>query len=261
MLDAVLNVAFYIPIGAAAFGWLASKQRRGVFAIVAAVAFGTLVSLIVERTQLFIPTRVGSLTDLLCNSAGNLLGVAIAFVATSPSLAPRVRIVFSPGVLLLGLWALWQAFLFLPQYGPTIDVSHEIVGVLMLAAVAVRWKIPVVVPLMLLWLVVDELRPFQFRSPPQPFWWLPFDSWFAGAPDTYYGTFFRKLFFYTAILWVERMYGMRWIWALAAPGAILFVGEFAQCYLPGRTPETTDLALLAAGAILLNLASNNRDQA
>jgi hypothetical protein len=105
---------------------------------------------------------------------------------------------------------------------------------------------------------VDELRPFQFRGPPQTFWWLPFESWFVGAADTYYGTFFGKLFIYTSILWMERRSGIRWIWALAAPGAILTVGEFAQCYLPGRTPEITDVVLLAAGAVLLNLFDHKK---
>ena len=75
-----------------------------------------------------------------------------------------------------------------------------------------------------------------------------------GAADSYYGILFGKLFLYTAILCVERKSGMRWIWALAAPGAILFAGELAQCYLPGRTPESTDVFLLAAGAVLLQVS-------
>ena len=107
---------------------------------------------------------------------------------------------------------------------------------------------------LLVWLAADELRPFHFQGPPQPFWWLPFESWFVGAVDSYYGTIFGKLFLYSAILWVVRKSGTPWIWALAAPGVVLAAGEFAQCYLPGRTPEITDLVLLAAGAVLLKLA-------
>jgi hypothetical protein len=38
------------------------------------------------------------------------------------------------------------------------------------------------------------------------------------------------------------------------PGAILFAGELAPRYLPGGTPEITDLALLPAGRVLLCLA-------
>jgi VanZ family protein len=249
ILDAFLNVVFYMPLGAAAFVAL----RRGVGAFTAALAFGTLVSLTVEWTQLSIPTRLGNLTDLASNSAGTLLGIAVVILATGPPIASRLRVLYSPSVLLLGLWALWQAFLFLPRNGPSIDISHEIVGLVILALLATRRQFRVAAILLLIWLAADELRPFRFQSPPQTFWWLPFESWFAGAPDTYYGTFFRKLFLYTAILWAERTSGMRWIWALVAPGAILFAGELAQCYLPGRTPETTDVVLLAAGAVLLYL--------
>jgi hypothetical protein len=113
-------------------------------------------------------------------------------------------------------------------------------------------------PLLLVWLVFEELRPFQFRSPPQPFSWLPFESWFVGALDSYYGILFGKLFLYTAIIWVERRSGIRWVLALFTPAAILAAGESAQRYLPGRTPELTDLVLLAAGAVLLYLVEPSR---
>jgi VanZ family protein len=250
LLDAGLNLVFYMPLGAAAF----LSLRRGAFAFMAALAFGTLVSFTVEWAQLSIPTRLGNLTDLFCNSVGTLLGAAVALAATSPPLASRLRALYSPGVLLLGLWAVWQAFTFLPRYQSSFDVSHEIVGLLVLALLAARRQFRVAAVLLLIWLALDELRPFQFRGPPQQFWWLPFVSWFVGALESYYGIIFGKLFLYTAILWVERSSGMRWIWALAAPGAILFASELAQCYLPGRTPEITDLVLLAAGAVMLNLA-------
>ena len=250
ILDAFLNMVFYIPLGAAAF----LSLRRRTLAFVAAAVLGMLLSLSVEWAQLSIPTRYGNLDDLFCNSLGTLLGSALAFVATSPPLASRVRGLYSPRGLLLGLWAVWQAFLFLPRYGPSLDISHEIVGLLVLALLATRRRSPAAVPLLLIWLAADELRPFRFHGPPQQFWWLPFESWFAGATESYYGTFFGKLFFYTATVWVERMAGIRWIWALAAPGAVLAAGEFAQRYLPGRTPELTDLVLLAGGAALLALA-------
>jgi len=34
--------------------------------------------------------------------------------------------------------------------------------------------------------------------------------------------------------------------------AIIAIGEWCQRYMPGRTPELTDLVLLAAGAFLLH---------
>jgi len=87
-------------------------------------------------------------------------------------------------------------FTFLPRYGPTINVSHEVVGLLILVLLAARRQFRVAAILLLIWLALEELRPFQFRGPPQPFWWLPFESWFVGAPESYYGTFFGKLFLY-----------------------------------------------------------------
>jgi VanZ family protein len=250
ILDAFLNVVFYLPLGAAAF---ASIRRGAAVALVASVFFGTFVSFTVEWTQLSIPTRVGNLTDLLCNSAGIVLGAAVACALTSRRVRSRLRPLSSPSAVLIGLWAVWQSFLFLPRYGPMIDVSHVMIGVVVLTLGVLPRKIPFAAPLLLLWLAYEELRPFHFQTPPQPFLWLPFESWFVGAPETYYGIFWGKLFLYTSILRIERKSGMAWIRALAAPGAILFAGELAQRYLPGRTPESTDLFLLAAGAVLLNL--------
>jgi VanZ family protein len=259
LLDACLNVLFYMPMGAAAFASL----RRGAVAFLVALTFGTLVSFTVEFAQLSIPGRFGNLTDLVCNIAGTLLGIAAFIMATSPPVASRWRVLHSPSVLLAGLWAVWQVFLFLPRYGPVIDASHVIVGLVVLSLGVLRRPVPFAVPLVLTWLAFEELRPFQFQGPPQLFWWLPFESWFGGAPDNYYGTFFGKLFLYTSILAVERRSGNGWFRTLVAPAAILAAGEFAQRYLPGRTPEITDLVLLAAGAVLLSLTEpyrDNRDQ-
>ena len=96
ILDAVLNLVFYVPLGAAAF--LSLRRRRG-FAFLSAMAFGTFVSLAVEWAQLSIPTRFGNLTDLTCNSLGTLLGIVVALAATSYPLASRRRALHSPGVL------------------------------------------------------------------------------------------------------------------------------------------------------------------
>jgi hypothetical protein len=189
---------------------------------------------------------------------GTLLGVAAALVATSPPLASGRRVLHSSRALLVGLWTIWQAFMFfLPRGRSSIDIGHEIAGLLVLALLATPRRVPAVVFLLLAWLAIDELRPFQFQGPPQQFGWLPFVAWFEGAPEAFYGTIFGKLFLYTAILWAERRVGIRWMWALAVPGAILFAGELAQRYLPGRTPETTDLVLLAGGAVLLSLTESS----
>jgi len=229
-------------------------------AFVTALALGTLISFTVEWIQLSIPTRFGNLTDLFCNCLGTLLGAVAAFVANGRPLAERLRVLYSPRALLVGLWVAWQAFtFFLPRSQSTVDISREIIGLVVLVLLAACRRIHAfrsrlsISAVLLVWLAAEELRPFQFQSPPQQFWWIPFQSWFVGAVESYYGTICEKLFLYTAILWLEGWSGIGWLWALVAPGAILAAGEFAQRYLPGRTPELTDLALLAAGAVLLKL--------
>jgi VanZ family protein len=255
-LDAVLNLVFYVPLGAAAF----LTFRRGVPAFVAATALGTLLSFSVEWMQLYIPTRFASLFDLLANSIGTLLGAVAAFVATSAPVASRLSVFQSPGPLLVGLWAIWQAFRFLlPRSRSAVDISHEIVGLLILVLIRFRGLSRIAMPLLLAWLAFDELRPFHFYGPPQEFGWLPLVSWFAGATESYYGVLFGKLFFYTAIVWTLRESNVRWIWAVAVPAFILAVGESAQRYLPGRTPESTDVVLLVAGAFLLACVYDNKD--
>ena len=54
--------------------------------------------------------------------------------------------------------------------------------------------------------------------------------------------------------WILRQRGASWGWAVGIPAAILAGGEWAQRYIAGRTPESTDLVILAAAAVLLKLS-------
>jgi len=255
ILDAVLNVVFYMPLGAAAF--LALRRRP--FALAASAALGGLVSISVEWMQLSIPTRVGNLVDLLTNTIGALLGAIVAWVATSSPVASRLEVFESPGPLIVSLWVIWQGFRFLlPRTWSAIDIVQETIGVLILLLLRFRGMCRIAAPILLAWLAFEELRPFHFHEPPQAFGWLPFISWFAGASESYYGVIFGKLFFYTGIVWILRESTMRWLWAVAIPAFILAAGESVQRYLPGRTPESTDLVLLAAGTFLLVCFSDSR---
>jgi VanZ family protein len=117
-----------------------------------------------------------------------------------------------------------------------------------------RW----LTPALLLWLAFQEFEPFRFTAS-NDFQWLPFASLFPSDAAVYYPIVSEKAFFYTAIVWMMRFQGASsqeasWIRAVAMPGVVLAAGEAAQCWLPGRTPELTDLALLAGGAFLLWLA-------
>ena len=114
---------------------------------------------------------------------------------------------------------------------------------------------------LLIWLLVDELRPFTFLNTPQEFSWAPFSTWFDAVGLEYYTVVFRKLFLYTATTWFLQRSGMRLLWTVGLPFGVLAVGEWMQRYLPGRTPEITDLALLMGGVVLIEILklSNKAD--
>jgi hypothetical protein len=114
-----------------------------------------------------------------------------------------------------------------------------------------RGALPWVLPL---WLAFEEFRPFALAAQAQPFIWEPFRTWYDVPATSYYAVVFSKLFFYAATVWSLRL-RLGWLWAVGIPAAIVGVGEWTQQYLEGRTPESTDVVMLAAGAVLLRLCS------
>jgi hypothetical protein len=114
----------------------------------------------------------------------------------------------------------------------------------------VGWALPA-------WLVIEEFRPFALREP-VAFALAPFSTWYESGSGAFYSVLFGKLFLYTATVWCLEKRGLRWWKAAGIPALILAVGEIAQRWIAGRTPESTDVVLVAAGAILLKLAGNER---
>lgn len=312
-LDTVLNVVFYVPLGAAALVALG----RTAPAWLATVLVCFLISLCIEVAQLFTLSRYGNLRDLAANTMGGALGASAAYMFLDPRLARRIAPLLvttpwkisAPAWLLLSLWMLWQTFPFVPYlslYGvarsvyrlvrlewPWNDAGRYLIAFHALAAatgVRSRWlwlaflavpgqlffvnhalSVPAVAgavagwlaaraaPAAKLsaaaltgWLVWEEFRPFRFTAEPRAFGWLPMGSLYETA-DADASIYFMKTFLYTAAVWALRRNGFGWKISLTVPAAILGAGEWAQRYIEGRTPETTDFLLLAAGAVLLKL--------
>src|SRR5215510_10631116 len=118
--DRISNVLLYLPLGFCLFIWLDVRLRRGP-AMVLGVALGTLLSLVIEVAQVYISSRVPSLTDLTLNSAGTLMGAAggLAWGALSRLMHLPTRAEKSgrdPGaVVVLVAWLLWRFAPFVPQ--------------------------------------------------------------------------------------------------------------------------------------------------
>jgi len=75
-LDIALNFLGFLPFGAAVALVLMSTRRSSLRVIVVAVLSGMLLSLVIELTQAWLPSRDSSLRDLLLNTVGTPFGAA-----------------------------------------------------------------------------------------------------------------------------------------------------------------------------------------
>ncbi|MFC2168325.1 VanZ family protein [Acidobacteriota bacterium] len=76
MKDLVVNVFGFIPFGLFLLLWFKNTKRWNQrFSFLYVILIGGLLSLGIELTQVFIPARYSSLSDLLFNTVGTILGV------------------------------------------------------------------------------------------------------------------------------------------------------------------------------------------
>jgi len=119
--DVVANLLLYMPLGLCLMlAWPARWTRTRGF--IWSVAFGTLLSLLVELLQVHASSRVSSLTDLVLNAAGTAIGAlgAIIYLAMGSTIRLPGTTAGRPHPVPLGLIALWLAFRLAP-FVPTID--------------------------------------------------------------------------------------------------------------------------------------------
>ena len=82
--DLLVNVLFYMPVGAC--GFLAFRNRlRPIGAAVAAVLLGAVLSASIEIAQTFESSRRTSAYDVYANTAGSIAGAAVAMVFSTLS--------------------------------------------------------------------------------------------------------------------------------------------------------------------------------
>ena len=76
--DTIVNLLGFVPLGFffTAFLLKASNWKRKIIYIGVA-ATGFAISLTIELSQIYLPSRYSQLDDVICNSAGTVLGVII----------------------------------------------------------------------------------------------------------------------------------------------------------------------------------------
>jgi hypothetical protein len=76
--DVIVNVFGFVPFGFFLNSFLSSRRRTRHSGF-AAILIGLAVSLTIEVLQWYLPTRASSMTDVLTNTTGTMLGVAIYY--------------------------------------------------------------------------------------------------------------------------------------------------------------------------------------
>ena len=87
--DLGMNIAGFMPVGFVFMAYFSSVRQDG-HAASLVILLGFLLSLSIETLQWFLPTRDSGMTDLLTNTTGTALGVALYRQATVQALLARV---------------------------------------------------------------------------------------------------------------------------------------------------------------------------
>jgi VanZ family protein len=158
---------------------------------------------------------------------------------------------------------LWVFSFRLLIYGRTVTPA-ELIGAVVACFVWSRWLIhhsrraALVAWLVIAGLILQGLAPYRLQASPSSFSWIPFQAMLEGEQDTGLIVLLRKSFWYGAPIWLFRRAGHGiWLPACAVAGLLALI-EFAQRYLPGRTPEITDPLLALLLACVLRLLERQR---
>lgn len=120
-----------------------------------------------------------------------------------------------------------------------------------------RWPRLAHVPLALLWIGwigAAELRPYRFSTFPHGGTIIPFRDMLGSAWMESVLTLLEKCCLYSSAFWCVERAGLRRGWTLAGLTLAVAACEWAQRYLPTRTPSTTDVAVvLLVGTLLWRL--------
>ena len=118
VFDVFTNWLAYFPLGVL-LTWAVYPRVRNARALLLATALGLLVSGLLEALQNYLPLRISSNLDLLCNTLGALCG-ALFGISTASSFIDRGRLrdwrlrwferQASAGLVLLGAWLVAQLY-------------------------------------------------------------------------------------------------------------------------------------------------------
>jgi VanZ family protein len=105
-----------------------------------------------------------------------------------------------------------------------------------------------------------RLEPFRFAQTAGAFNWIPFSSMMHGSIEVNIRSFLEKAFFYGSLIWLLTLTGLRLRTAAITVALLLLVTSMAEVFLPGRSADTTDAAMVLITAAIAALLMGRKSQ-
>ncbi len=113
----------------------------------------------------------------------------------------------------------------------------------------------------IIFLILSGLAPYHFQNHPNAFSWTPLEATFISDRFDALRILIGKVTLYGSGVWLLRANGLRTVTAGTFMAIFLALIEFAQRWLPGRTPELTDPLIAVAMAVAFSaLDASQRKQ-
>lgn len=106
-------------------------------------------------------------------------------------------------------------------------------------------------------LLVAGLAPFTFAGPPQPVNWMPFAGLADSRVDDLYLSSLERLFVGIGAVWMASGSALGLGLGTLTLLGITATCEFAQRWIVGRVPDTTDLVVMVLATILLRMTQDS----
>jgi VanZ family protein len=106
-------------------------------------------------------------------------------------------------------------------------------------------------------MLVAGLAPFTFSGPPQPVNWMPFAGLADGRIDDLYLGSLERLFVGIGAVWMASGSALGLGLGTLTLLGITATCEFAQRWIVGRVPDTTDLVVMVLATILLRMTQDS----
>jgi len=192
--------------------------------------------------------------DVLRHS-GMVLGLALLLQAVLPPAQANLALI----VMALGVIAA-KPFIIMKVISPVEVVGTVAALAFWLAALGRANSRTIIVAFILAaTLALQGLAPFELRTEPANFSFVPFGGFEQGSMEVNIQSFFVKIFLYGTLLWLIVQMGGSISLSLTLVVIFLTAIEFTQRYIVGRNPDITDpLLALMMGGVLLALERHYR---